>query len=124
MAIPLHALVLLLVSIGLGAGGQLMFKGAASAMPPFAELGLWRLLAAMFTTPLILSGFTCFFISAVLWIIALRSVPLSIAYPMVAMSYIIIFTGSYFFFSEPITWKHLLGALLIVSGVALIAWRG
>ena len=120
----LRILLLLLVSIGLGATGQLLFKSAARSMAAFAELGLAGLLMAMFTSPKILGGFACFFVSSVLWIVALRTVPLSIAYPMVALSYIIIFSGSYFLFGEAVTWKHWSGAALIITGILLIAGRG
>jgi len=115
-------LLLLLISIGLGAIGQLLFKGAARQLPPFAELGLTRLVLTMFTTPLILGGFCCFFVSSVLWIVALRTINLSLAYPMVALSYIIIFVGSYYLFGEPLSFRHWLGALLIVGGIVLINW--
>ena len=113
-------LALLFVSIVLGASGQLMFKAAARQLPPFSELGVAKLLLLMFTTPLILAGFTCFFISSVLWIVAIRSVPLSVAYPMVALSYVIIFAGSALLYHEPITWRHFGGAALIVGGILLI----
>jgi drug/metabolite transporter (DMT)-like permease len=119
----LRVFTLLIVSIVLGGSGQLMFKAAARELPAFAELGLSRLIITMFTTPWILGGFVCFFVSAVLWIMALRSVALSIAYPMVALSYIIIFLGSYFLFQEPLSWRHWVGALLIVGGIALVTWR-
>jgi len=116
-------LIMLLSSIALGAVGQLLFKGAARVLPGYSELGLVRMLVTMFTTPMILGGFTCFFVSSVLWIISLRSVNLNIAYPMVSLSYIIIFTGSYFLFKEPLDWRHWIGAALIVSGIVLITWR-
>lgn len=119
--INIRTLLMLLVSIVLGASGQLMFKAAARGLPAFADLGLWRLLVTMFTTPMILAGFACFFASSILWIIALRSVPLSVAYPMVALSYIIIFIGSHFLFAEPLGWRLWTGALLIVCGIVLIA---
>lgn len=119
--INLRTLLLLAVSIILGAGGQLMFKAAARGLPSFAELGVVRLVLTMFATPMILAGFACFFVSSVLWIIALRSVPLSVAYPMVALSYVIIFLGSHFLFAEPLGWRLWLGGLLIVSGIVLIA---
>jgi undecaprenyl phosphate-alpha-L-ara4N flippase subunit ArnF len=118
-----RTLALLLTSIGLGAGGQLMFKAAAKSLPPFAELGLFKLVLTMFTTPMILAGFACFFVSSLLWIVAIRNIPLSTAYPMVALSYIIIFTGSYFLFNEPLSWRHWVGALLIVGGIVLISWQ-
>ncbi|MEZ5339121.1 MAG: EamA family transporter [bacterium] len=114
----------LLTSIALGAAGQLMFKAAARTLPAYSELGLARLLLAMFTTPLILAGFISFFISSVLWIVTLRSLPLSNAYPMVALSYVIIFLGSYHLFGEAVDWRHWVGAGLIISGILLIAGRG
>ena len=119
-----HTLVLLIISIALGACGQLMFKAASRNLPPFSELGLAKLMLTMFTTPLILAGFTSFFISSVLWIVALRSVPLSMAYPMVALSYVIIFAGSYYLFGEAVGWRHWVGAGLIISGILLITGRG
>jgi drug/metabolite transporter (DMT)-like permease len=115
--------LLILLSIVLGAGGQLLFKWAARSLPPFSDLGLLRLLQLMFTTPAILGGFVCFFISALLWIVAIRSVPLNIAYPMVALSYVIIFVGSHLLFNEPLGWRHWAGAVLIIGGILLIAWR-
>jgi len=118
-----RVVMLLILSIALGATGQLMFKGAARGLPAFSELGLARLMTTMFTTPLILGGFACFFISSVLWIVALRAVNLSVAYPLVALSYIIIFLGSYLLFNEPLCWRHWAGAALIVGGIVLITWR-
>lgn len=116
-----RVLLLLLTSIVLGASGQLMFKGAAKTLPPFAELGLLKLLLTMFTTPLILAGFTCFFVSSLLWIVAIKNTPLSTAYPMVALSYIIIFGGSALLYGEAVGWRHWAGAALIVGGILLIA---
>ena len=115
-------LTILLTSIALGGGGQLLFKAGAKLLPPFEELCVVVLLLRMFSTPLILGAFSCFLVSTVLWVVALRTVPLSVAYPMVALSYIIIFTGSYFIFGEPLSWRHWIGAGLIVSGIVLINW--
>jgi len=115
------ALILLLTaSIALGAVGQLLFKAAAQRLPAFSELGLGPTIVRLVSTPAILCGFACFFLSAVLWIFALRQVPLSTAYPMVALSYIVIFVGSAALFHEPITVRHWGGALLIVAGIVLI----
>ena len=120
-AIPPRVLILLLTSIVLGASGQLMFKGAAKGLPPFASLGLFKLLLTMFTTPLIIAGFVCFFVSSLLWIVAIKNTPLSVAYPMVALSYIIIFGGSALLYGEAVGWRHWTGAALIVGGILLIA---
>ncbi|MDQ3023668.1 MAG: EamA family transporter [bacterium] len=113
-------LLLLAASIALGATGQLLFKAASVRLPAASELGLLGIAARILTTPAILGGFACFFISALLWIFALRQVPLSVAYPMVALSYIVIFIGSAVLFNESVTWRHWSGAALIVSGIVLI----
>ncbi|OGK09407.1 MAG: hypothetical protein A2Y63_02415 [Candidatus Riflebacteria bacterium RBG_13_59_9] len=113
-------ITILLTSIVLGAAGQLMLCYAARLLAAPSQLGVWRWLVAVFTTPSILGAFAFFAVSALLWIVALREAPLTVAYPMVALSYIIIFTGSYFLFAEPITWTKIAGALLIVAGIIII----
>jgi drug/metabolite transporter (DMT)-like permease len=114
---------IVLVSIALGACGQLMLKAAARDLPPFKDLGLGGLLGRIFTSPMILAAFLAFFISAVLWIVAIRKTSISTAYPATALSYIIIFIGGSLLFNEVITWRHWTGAGLIVSGIALIVAR-
>jgi len=111
---------ILLISIVLGAGGQLMLRYAARLLAAPSQLGLWRWLATVFSTPSVLAAFAFFAVSALLWIVALREAPLTVAYPMVALSYIIIFVGSYFLFAEPITWTKILGAVLVVAGIIVI----
>lgn len=113
-------ITILLSSIVLGAVGQLMLRYAARLLAAPSQLGVWRWLAAVFTTPSILGAFAFFAVSALLWIVALREAPLTVAYPMVALAYVIIFTGSYFLFAEPITWAKIIGAALIVTGIIII----
>lgn len=120
MALTAKTLALLLTSIVLGAGGQLLFKHAARIVHAPSQLGIGRWLLEVFTTGSVLAAFACFAVSAVLWLVALRDTPLSVAYPMVALSYIIIFAGSYFLFSEPVTWGKVIGAVLIVAGIIVI----
>jgi drug/metabolite transporter (DMT)-like permease len=60
-------------------------------------------------------------ISTLLWVWVLRSVPLGIAYPFMALAFIIVPALSYFVLGEPFGWKTAGGALLIVAGVALIS---
>lgn len=113
-------LAILLTSIVLGAAGQLMLRQAARILTAPSQLGLGRWLLSVFTSPTILTAFVFFAVSALLWIAALRETPLTVAYPMVALSYIIIFVGSYFLFAEPITLTKLLGAVLVVAGIIVI----
>jgi multidrug transporter EmrE-like cation transporter len=113
-------LAILLTSITLGAVGQLMLRQVARVLTAPSQVGLWRWLISVFTSPTILAAFVLFAVSALLWIAALRETPLTVAYHMVALSYIIIFVGSYFLFAEPITLTKLLGAVLVVAGIIVI----
>jgi len=113
-------LAILLTSITLGAVGQLLLRQVARMLTPPSQLGLGRWLLSVFTSPAILTAFAFFAVSALLWIAALRETPLTVAYPMVALSYIIIFAGSYVLFAEPITLTKLIGAALVVAGIIVI----
>ncbi len=113
-------LAILLTSITLGAVGQLMLRQVARVLTAPSQAGLGRWLLSVFTSPTILAAFVLFAVSALLWIAALRETPLTVAYPMVALSYIIIFVGSYFLFAEPITLTKLIGAVLVVAGIIVI----
>jgi len=113
-------ITILLSSIVLGAAGQLMLRYSARLLVAPSQIGIWRWLVTVFTTPSILGAFAFFAISSLGWIVALRETPLTVAYPMGALAYIIIFAGSYFLFAEPITWAKIIGAALIVTGIIII----
>lgn len=111
------------LSITLATAGQLLLKagmdatGATIALEPRAllalvgtVLGSWRLLL----------GFLAFGTSSVFWLAALSRVPLSVAYPVVSLSYIIILGSSVVLLGERPSLTTWSGALLVMFGVALI----
>ncbi|WP_231295502.1 EamA family transporter [Gloeocapsa sp. PCC 7428] len=55
------------------------------------------------------------------WVLALRVVKLSVAYPLSSLNYVGILFGSYYFFNETITFTRILGVLLIFTGVLFVA---
>lgn len=72
---------------------------------------------------LLASGFSALFFAAnfLFYYLALRSVPLSTAYPiMVGASFLIINSYAYFFLSEKINLLQILGYMLIVSGIIVV----
>lgn len=113
----------LALAITLATAGQLLLKagmdatGVQVALQPQAllelvrtVLGSWRLLL----------GFALFGASSLFWLTALSRVPLSVAYPVVSLSYVIILGASVVLLGERpslVTWS---GALLVMAGVSLI----
>ena len=59
--------------------------------------------------------------ATLLWVRILTTVPLSRAYPFVALAFVLVPAAGYMFFGEPITLRYALGTALIVIGVAIAA---
>ncbi|MES2984149.1 MAG: EamA family transporter [Pseudomonadota bacterium] len=74
--------------------------------------------------PLIWFGIGLWLVELVAWIVVLETVPLSIAYPLAALNYVVIVIGGVVLLKEKITRNHMLGALLITLGVACVGVTG
>jgi multidrug transporter EmrE-like cation transporter len=55
------------------------------------------------------------------WIIGLKQVQLSIAYPFIAVGFVLVALLSWFFLGENFGFWRIIGMLLIVSGVSVVA---
>ncbi len=64
-------------------------------------------------------GFLFFCLSAFMWLFILKTTPLSVAYPFMALGFLIVPIGSYFFFNESLSLNYLIGVFLIISGIYL-----
>ena len=110
MSFPLFLLTLTTV-IGLSVG-QILFKLAAVAMNgdgPF-WLSIGRNLY-------LLSALVVYGLSTALWIAVLRQAPLRLAYPFVAMAFVLVPILGHWFLGESLRWQSLLGAGLIATGI-------
>lgn len=113
----------LVLSILLATLGQLLLKagmdatGAAVALQPRALLELLRTILGSWR---LLLGFVAFASSSLFWLAALSRVPLSVAYPIVSLSYVLILGSSWLLLGERPSATTMAGALLVMSGVALI----
>jgi drug/metabolite transporter (DMT)-like permease len=115
----------ILISVGIGALGQVLLKkgmndmGPLSLSLPWNQLGgvLWRVA----TNPYVFIGLAIYLVSMVFWLIALSHVDLSYAYPFASLSYGIMLIASWIFFSESITPLRLVGTLIICMGVLVIS---
>jgi len=100
------------------AAGQILFKRAALQITPGAG-GSWLLevarLPTMWVAVALYAGAT------LLWVRILTTVPLSRAYPFVALAFVLVPAAGYVLFHEPITARYALGAALIIVGVAVAA---
>src|SRR3989338_3150875 len=103
-------LLLVLFCALLGAFGQLFFKLGSK------ELGL----LPIHTNWKLALGLVLYGLATALFVFALRVSNLSIAYPVIATSYIWVMILSAIVLKEPITVTKLFGVLAILSGLGLI----
>lgn len=115
-----HSLILLaLLQSTLLALAQVALKFALARMAPFGwTKHFWQ--SVLLNWQFALSG--VFFTSAsLLWVYMLKHYPLSQAYPMISLSYVMGMLAAIVFFHENVNYIQWLGVLLIVAGCALIA---
>ena len=99
------------------AAGQVMFKWAGINISSNKDFlfskGFWIAGAAI-----ALYGF-----ATIVWIYLLRNIPLSVAYPFMALSYVLVPLAAWVFFSEQITLTYMAGIALIILGVLVTTVR-
>jgi len=71
-----------------------------------------------------LLGFACYGVSLVVWIAALTRVPVTVAYPMLSIGYVINALIARYWLGETMGLTGWLGIAFIVLGVTLIARQG
>lgn len=91
--------------------GQLLLKAGVQGTPN---------LFAQITSAFTILGVGFYGCAAFLYLIALRRIPLSVAYPSVAVSYIVVALVAHFFWDETLTVGKVAAIALILAGVALL----
>ncbi|MBI3196658.1 MAG: EamA family transporter [Rhodospirillales bacterium] len=98
------------IGILTGIGGQILLKVGADAPDVVSQL----------MRPSTIAGLALYGSAAFLYILALRKIPVSVAFPSVSLSYAIVALLGHFLFGEPFGLKQIGGIALIMGGVVLI----
>lgn len=78
-------------------------------------------LSRMAVEPHFIAGAACYGVSLIVWIIGLSRVPVSVAYPMLSVGYIVNAIAAHYLFGEAVTLTRWTGIAFIVLGVWLVA---
>lgn len=111
----------ILCSVTLSALGQTLFKTGVTRVTFPDSAGPLNKVASLLFSPWVLAGLSAYAVGTILWLFALRRVDLSLAYPFVAMSFIMVAASGVFLLGEPLTLAKAAGLALIVSGLLLLA---
>ncbi len=106
-----HLLLTLLTVLAMSAG-QILFKMAAQDMAQPASWVQQLLLNPKLWLALLVYGG-----ATLAWVMLLRQVPLNVAYPFVALAFLVVPLLSHWLLGEPLRWQSLVGAAVIVVGV-------
>jgi multidrug transporter EmrE-like cation transporter len=121
--VNLTSFSLILTGVLLNAGAQLLLKAGVTRVGEFSfSIDNAIPMAFKLLTQLpIIGGLACYGISVVVWIMALSRVPVSVAYPMLSIGYIVNAFAAYWLFGESLNAQKLIGIGVIVVGVYLVA---
>jgi multidrug transporter EmrE-like cation transporter len=114
---------LLMIAMCLTVTGELLLK---TGMNRHGELNvslstLLPTAVKLFSSPFVVGGFVFVFSGALFWLAVLSRWPLSLAYPLLSISYIIGIAASVLFLKEKVTPVQLGGVAVIILGVFLIS---
>jgi len=109
--------ILLAYSVAL-AGGQVLFKLAALRFSPAAR---WSdNLLALALNPYLVLAIVLYALLSAVWVWVLTFVPLSTAYPFVALTFVLTVASGALLFGEAVTLRLVLGGLMIIAGLIVI----
>jgi small multidrug resistance pump len=94
----------------LGVVGQVLLKSGAAG----------ETLLQQFLSPQSIIGLGLYFAAALCYMYALRRIPVSVAFPSVALSYVLVALLGYWLFNEPMSMPKVAGIILVCAGVILI----
>jgi len=108
----------LLLAIALGVMGQILLKLGVNKL---GERPAPLVVLSSIFTPLVFGGFVCYALSSLFYLLALSRLPLSYAYPMIALSYVAVVLVSWRVLGESLPPLRIAGLAVITAGVVLLA---
>lgn len=114
--------VMLVSGVLLNAGAQLLIKAGTNALGTLVSPdGPVQTLLRVAFQPFILGGLLSYVVSVALWIVVLSKVPVSVAYPMLSIGYVVNAFAAYALFGEQLGVMKLIGIGVIIFGVFILA---
>ena len=98
------------------ASGQVLFKLTSRTAGSANLQGLMQLAL----NPILISALALYGIGTIIWIFVLKSVPLTIAYSFMALTFCIVPVLAASFLGETLTLRYAIGAALIMAGMIVI----
>ena len=103
--------------------GQLMLKWEVQrkAIPMFDWMADWPALLQLLARPGVISALIAAFCASLCWMLALKKLPLNVAYPFMSTSFILVAIATVPLFGETLNAPKIAGFVLIIFGLICIS---
>lgn len=98
--------------------GQLLFKVGSNKISETTAFGF---VTSVVTNPVLVLAVALYGVTILLWIYVLNKIPLSVAYPITGLAYIIVPVLSYYLLGEKLSPMLMIGSFFILIGISLVA---
>ena len=109
--VMLNAAAQILMKAGTNAVGYFEFSSQNILPIGWKLASEWHIVAALF----------CYALSVIIWILALSRVPVSIAFPMLSMAYVVNAVAAWYLLGEAFSLTKVVGIGVIILGVIIIS---
>jgi multidrug transporter EmrE-like cation transporter len=119
------SVAMLVVSVVFAIAGQFTLKAAMNEIGRIGTAQIrdpMALIARAAKEPRLWAGLALFGISALFWLVVLSRVNLSVAYPLVGVSYILVVAIGRFVLNEEVPFMRWVGVTAIALGIAIIGF--
>jgi len=116
--------VLILTGVGMNAAAQLLLKAATRPLAAFTVFDIETLVKSVAILALSVpfwAGMMCYAFSICVWLAALSKAPVSVAYPMLSLGYVVVAAASALWLGESLTLMKVFGIALICAGVLVVS---
>lgn len=119
----LTTVLFIATSVCAGVAGQLALKHGMTLLgeQTLSAAAFGSMIANMLTSPWVLLGLTCYVAGTFFWLMVLSRVDLSLAYPLLSTSYILVIATSWLLLGESVGILRVAGAATILAGVILVS---
>ena len=114
---------LIFTGVMLNAAAQILMKAGTNSIGYFefnmaniVPIG-WKLATEWH----IVLALVCYALSVIIWILALSRVPVSIAFPLLSMAYIVTAVAAWYLLGEALSLTKVAGIVVIILGVIIIS---
>lgn len=113
---PAPVLAGLVLTPLLVSAGQILFKLTSARAGRLDPAGLYRLLI----DPYLIAAFVIYGFGTIVWVYVLKTLPLTVAYPFMALTFCAVPLLAWLMLGETLTLRYAIGTAVIITGLFVV----